>query len=177
MSRVITTLWDLCILQAFSSECTYNWTQILGPSLWRPAFSFSRVLGREIQLAGQKVGITNFSHRPVWMTCGSGHWCTHFPCICTCPHETSHRNAIRQEAGIAQILQRLQTWSLAYCHWEQHVSLSLPGTDSVHMWSSFAPQQTLSLNIHVMVLSAHFPGWLWASNLNLEKFCMWTPSY
>lgn len=38
------------------------------------------------------------------------------------------------------------------------VSLSLTDTESVHVWSSFATQHTQSLNINVLLLSAHFPG-------------------
>lgn len=40
------------------------------------------------------------------------------------------------------------------------VSLSLTDTESVHAWSPFAAQYTQSLNINVLLLSAHFPGCL-----------------
>lgn len=56
-------------------------------------------------------------------------------------------------------------------------SLSLTDTESVHMWSSFATQLTQSPSINVLLLSVHFPGWLWASNLSLEKVFTWTPSH
>lgn len=39
-------------------------------------------------------------------------------------------------------------------------SLSLTDTELVHVWSSFAAQHTQSLNIIVLLLLVHFPGWL-----------------
>lgn len=146
-------------------------TQILGPSLWSHVFSFFHFLGKEMQPASQKVGITHFCHCWDWTTHGSVHRCMHIPYSCTWPWETSQNTPTGRWQESCRVSRGTKP------EVRSPVSLSLMETESVYVWSSFATQDKQSLNMNVLLPSVHFPGWLWTSNLNLEKVFMWTPSH